>query len=75
MLTQPDFEDCCGNGCEPCIFDLHDLAMDRSHGAIPRRHRQRMLGRLVCGHRSARPPCPARSESRPADLCDQTSGP
>ena len=28
---QPDFELCCGNGCDPCIFDLHDLhdlAMD-----------------------------------------------
>ncbi|WP_310387111.1 oxidoreductase-like domain-containing protein [Roseateles sp.] len=20
---------CCGNGCAPCIFDLHDLAMDQ----------------------------------------------
>ncbi len=26
---QPDLEACCGNGCEPCIFDLHDLAMDQ----------------------------------------------
>ena len=25
--AQPDFELCCGNGCDPCIFDLHDLAM------------------------------------------------
>ena len=24
---QPDFDLCCGNGCDPCIFDLHDLAM------------------------------------------------
>lgn len=24
----PDFDACCGNGCDPCIFDLHDLAMD-----------------------------------------------
>ena len=24
----PDFDACCGNGCSPCIFDLHDLAMD-----------------------------------------------
>jgi len=31
---QPDFEDCCGNGCEPCIFDLHDLAMDRYRQAL-----------------------------------------
>ncbi len=24
----PDINDCCGNGCAPCIFDTHDLAMD-----------------------------------------------
>ncbi len=24
----PDIDACCGNGCDPCIFDLHDLAMD-----------------------------------------------
>ena len=23
----PDLNDCCGNGCDPCIFDLHDMAM------------------------------------------------
>ncbi|MEJ6005976.1 oxidoreductase-like domain-containing protein [Paucibacter sp. AS339] len=26
---QPDLDACCGNGCDPCIFDLHDLAMDQ----------------------------------------------
>lgn len=26
----PDLDSCCGNGCEPCIFDLHDMAMDRN---------------------------------------------
>ena len=31
---QPDFELCCGNGCDPCIFDLHDLAMDRYRQAL-----------------------------------------
>lgn len=24
---EPDFSECCGNGCEPCIFDVY--AMDR----------------------------------------------
>ena len=24
----PDIDACCGNGCDPCIFDTHDLAMD-----------------------------------------------
>lgn len=22
-------DSCCGNGCDPCVFDLHDLAMDQ----------------------------------------------
>lgn len=25
---QPDLDACCGNGCDPCIFDFYDLAMD-----------------------------------------------
>lgn len=25
---QPDLDACCGNGCDPCIFDLYDLAKD-----------------------------------------------
>jgi len=25
---QPDLDLCCRNGCDPCSFDLHDLAMD-----------------------------------------------
>ncbi len=24
----PDINACCGSGCDPCIFDSHDLAMD-----------------------------------------------
>lgn len=31
---QPNFGDCCGNGCEPCILDLHDLAMDQYRQAM-----------------------------------------
>lgn len=30
----PDLDACCGNGCEPCIFDLHDMAMDRYRQAL-----------------------------------------
>lgn len=30
----PELEDCCGNGCDPCIFDLHDLAMDAYRQAL-----------------------------------------
>ena len=30
----PDIDACCGNGCDPCIFDLHDLAMDAYRQAL-----------------------------------------
>lgn len=30
----PDFDACCGNGCDPCIFDLHDLEMDKYRQAL-----------------------------------------
>lgn len=30
----PELEACCGNGCDPCIFDLHDLAMDEYRQAL-----------------------------------------
>ncbi|WP_425600964.1 oxidoreductase-like domain-containing protein [Dyella sedimenti] len=26
---RPDDEDCCGQGCVPCVFDLYDEAMGR----------------------------------------------
>lgn len=26
---QPALEDCCGNGCDPCIFDLYDAERER----------------------------------------------
>ncbi|MBI5924115.1 MAG: hypothetical protein HY836_00785 [Aquabacterium sp.] len=31
---QPDINDCCGNGCDPCIFDRHDMAMDEYRRAL-----------------------------------------
>lgn len=30
----PDLDDCCGNGCDPCIFDRHDMAMDAYRQAL-----------------------------------------
>jgi hypothetical protein len=30
----PDLDDCCGNGCDPCIFDRHDMAMDEYRQAL-----------------------------------------
>lgn len=32
--AQPDIDDCCGNGCDPCIFDSHDMAMDEYRQAM-----------------------------------------
>ncbi len=29
-----DFDACCGNGCDPCIVDQHDLAMDAYRQAL-----------------------------------------
>ncbi len=30
----PDINACCGSGCDPCIFDAHDLAMDAYRQAL-----------------------------------------
>ena len=31
---QPDLDMCCGSGCDPCIFDLYDLEMDKYRQAM-----------------------------------------
>lgn len=30
----PGLEDCCRSGCTPCVFDLHEDAMDRYRAAL-----------------------------------------
>jgi hypothetical protein len=32
--TRPEDYECCGNGCEPCVFDLHAQAVDRWRGEM-----------------------------------------
>lgn len=27
--TPPDLEACCGSGCNPCVFDVYDEAIER----------------------------------------------
>ncbi|WP_370551335.1 oxidoreductase-like domain-containing protein [Glaciimonas sp. PAMC28666] len=27
--VQPDLDDCCASGCNPCIFDLYEEELDR----------------------------------------------
>ena len=40
---EPDFEACCGNGCEPCIFDLYAIERERYLAAL-RAWEQRQSG-------------------------------
>jgi len=30
----PDGADCCGSGCNPCIFDVYEEAMERHRAAL-----------------------------------------
>jgi hypothetical protein len=32
--VRPDRYDCCHGGCEPCIFDLYDEALERYEAAL-----------------------------------------
>ncbi|TZG25229.1 hypothetical protein FYJ91_17585 [Sphingomonas montanisoli] len=31
---RPDIENCCGRGCEPCIFDYYNAALERWEGKM-----------------------------------------
>jgi hypothetical protein len=30
---EPDLEECCGSGCEPCVFNRYADALDRNEAA------------------------------------------
>ncbi len=30
----PELEDCCRSGCTPCVFDLHEAALERYEAAL-----------------------------------------
>ena len=32
--SKADYDACCGSGCDPCIFDLYDQAMERYRKAL-----------------------------------------
>ena len=32
--VRPDNDECCHSGCEPCIFDLYELEMERYRVAL-----------------------------------------
>jgi hypothetical protein len=31
---RPTMEDCCKGGCDPCVFDLYDAALERYEAAL-----------------------------------------
>jgi hypothetical protein len=31
---RPDLDDCCGSGCDPCVFDLYDRALEQYRQAL-----------------------------------------
>ena len=31
---EPELDECCGSGCEPCVFDRYHDAMDRYRDAL-----------------------------------------
>jgi hypothetical protein len=45
--VQPDLDDCCHSGCNPCVFDLYDDALERYQTALAewqeRQERQQRL--------------------------------
>ncbi|MGF6756025.1 oxidoreductase-like domain-containing protein [Paraburkholderia sp. GAS334] len=56
---QPELEDCCGSGCDPCIFDLYADELERYRVALAAweaRHRTR-------GSRGAHEKKPSRPRS------------
>lgn len=48
LPVEPDFEACCGNGCEPCIYDLYDMEQDRYRKAL-RAWKERQAAREAAG--------------------------
>jgi hypothetical protein len=32
--TEPALEDCCRSGCNPCVFDLYEQALERYEAAL-----------------------------------------
>lgn len=46
--VRPSSEDCCQGGCTHCVFDLHDVALERYRerlSAWQKRHADRFEGR------------------------------
>lgn len=58
--TRPEDYECCGNGCEPCVFDLHAQAVDRWRAEMKAwRERQAARRAPSPAHQPALPERPA----------------
>ena len=60
--TRPELEECCGTGCDPCIFDIYEAALERYRAALAaweERHRAPRTGDA----RAAREKKPRRTRS------------
>ena len=50
--VRPGLDDCCHSGCNPCVFDLYDDALERYHAALA--EWQARQPRAVAGARGRR---------------------
>jgi hypothetical protein len=63
--VQPDLEDCCHSGCNPCVFDLYDAALERYQSALAEwEKRQKRPARQAQQEQPVQHPAPTR-RSRP----------
>ncbi|HKE40215.1 MAG TPA: oxidoreductase-like domain-containing protein [Casimicrobiaceae bacterium] len=44
--VRPSLDDCCGQGCDPCVFDVYDDALQRYRAAV-KAWRKRNPGRTI----------------------------
>jgi Oxidoreductase-like protein, N-terminal len=49
---EPDFDACCGQGCNPCIFDLYEIEREK-YQAILRAWEERQAARAHSSGNSA----------------------
>ena len=68
---RPEDYECCGNGCEPCVFDLHAQAVDRWRGEM-KAWRARQAARAEAAPADAAAPAEAPPAAAVPALCRPT---
>jgi len=59
--VRPDLDDCCHSGCNPCVFDLYDEALERYQAALAEwQARQARQARKAAQARQGKPSAPRR---------------